>query len=272
MNSNLRRPLRIGPIVSLLIAVAGCSSSHQKTLEVSGGVALVESAGTPRLWVLTKHEEVRTATVRTSSRGGGTRDDTSFHFELLAFDPVTARPSWKKRLVTIGDPEAKGSSASRVIGSSVDGRLLGQQGDVVWLLIDNQPMAVRAVDGSTVADAASLEQRNPSLKGLLPREARYFGFDKGLVFMSADARRFVIEGPQLQAVPYVPTPTPAVTPERMANGRERIVLLRPTGEVSVRQVVLGGRWLGPYSEKEAAEVANDKLGSRLSQRRSRAAR
>ena len=265
MHSNSRKRLWTGPIASLLIAIAGCTNSHLKPPEVAGPIALVDAAGTPRLWVLTKQEEVRTVSVGVSSRSsGGTRDDTFFHFDIKAFDPVTARPAWTKRLVTIGDPEARGTSPSRVIGSSADGRLLGQDGDVVWLLIDNQPMAVRAADGSAVADAAGLEQRNPDLKGRLPSEAKYYGFDQGLVLMSADARRLVIRGPQLQAVPYVPTPTPVAAPERMANGRDRIVPLRPPiGEVPARQIVLGGQWLGLYSEKEAADVANDKFGDRV---------
>ena len=76
---------------------------------MAGPIALVDVAGTPSLWVPTKQEEVRAATVGTSSRRGSTRSDTFFHFEIKAFDPVTARPSWKKRLVTIGDGEAKGS-------------------------------------------------------------------------------------------------------------------------------------------------------------------
>ena len=151
-----------------------------------------------------------------------------------------------------------------MIGSSADGRLLGQDGDVVWLLIDSQPMAVRAADGSSVADAAGLEQRNPDLQGKLPSESRYYGFDKGLVLMSADARQLVIRGAELRAVPYVPTPVPVAAPERMSNGRERIVPLRPAiGEPPARQIVLGGQWLGLYSEKEAAEVANDKFGDRV---------
>ena len=91
-----------------------------------GPIALVEQAGTQRLWVLTKQEEVRTATVSVSSSSGRTRDG-----RLQAFDPVTARPSWKKRLLTIGDPEAHRFEPSRVIGSSASDQLLGQDGDVV---------------------------------------------------------------------------------------------------------------------------------------------
>jgi hypothetical protein len=260
---------RAGPIAwllgtCLLIGIAGCSRSHLASPEVAGPIALVDAAGTPRLWALTRQEEVRTATVGFSSRSGGTRDDTVFHFAIEAFDPASARPAWKRRLVTLGDPQAQGPRPSRVIGSSADGRLLGQDADVVWLLIDDQPLAVRVADGSVVADASIIEQRNPGLKGRLPREARYYGFDNGLVLMSADARRLVIRGPQLQAIPYVPTPAPAAAPERMANGRERIVPLRPPiGEAPARQVVLGGRWLGLYSEREAADLAGDLFGDKV---------
>jgi hypothetical protein len=262
MHSNSRERLRIGAIAALLIALAGCSSSHLKPPEVVGPIALIDDAKTPRLWVLTKHEEVRTATALPSSRSGWTRDDTFFHFDLKAFDPATARPSWTKRVLTIGDPDAHDDTPSRVLGSSAGGQLLGQEGQVVWLLIDSRPMALSAADGTVLADAAGIEQRNPALKGLLPREARYYGFDNGLVLTSADARRLVIRGPQLQAMPYVPTPAPAPAPDRLANGRERVVPTLPMGEVPARQVVLAGKWLGLYSEKEAADLANDPFGTR----------
>ena len=240
------------PAMGVLL-LAGCTSSHLDPPEVAGRPALVDHAGTPRLWLLTKQEEQRQVSVRGSSLNSGrVRTDTFFHFDLQALDPETARLLWKQRLLTLGDDQAKGTRPSRVIGSAADGRLLGQDGAVVWLLLDNEPWAVRAADGKPLADGAGLEKRNPTLKGLLPSEATFFGFDNGLVLMTADARPFVVRGPDLKAVPYVPTPAPVAHPELKSNGSPRIVPLRiAIGEIPARLVELDGRRVGLYSEKEA---------------------
>lgn len=48
----------------------------------------------------------------------------------VAGDPATARPLWSRRVLTLGDAEAVGPGPSRVIGSSADGHLPGQDGEV----------------------------------------------------------------------------------------------------------------------------------------------
>jgi hypothetical protein len=98
---------------------------------------------------------------------------------------------------------------------------------------------------------------------LLPSESKYYAFDRGLVLMTADARRMVIRGAALQASDYVPEPTPTPEPERYSNGRERIVPTMPYGEIPVRRVTLAGQWLGLYSDREAADAINDGFGDRL---------
>ncbi len=248
----------------LALAMTACSSSHMEPVAVQGRPAMVDDAGQARLWVLGKQEEVRQVGV-----GGGNRrtaqlrSDTFFHFTLQAFDPQTSRPLWSQRLLTLGDPDAQGSTTSKVIGSTVDARLLGQDGALVWLLIGSAPMAVSVRDGRVVADAAAIEQRNPTLKGLLPSEAKYYSFDRGLVFMTADARPMVIEGEALDATGYAPTLAPTPEPERYANGRERVAPLMPYGVVPARQVTLGGQWLGLYTAREAADASKDQFGDRL---------
>jgi hypothetical protein len=146
----------------------------------------------------------------------------------------------------------------------VSARLLGQEGTLVWLLIGDAPYALSAADGSVVVDAEKLQQANPALKGLLPSDATLYGFDHGLVFMSADARRFVVRGAEHRAVEYTPPP-PAAQPEGqlLANGRHELVPMRPFGEEPTRQTTLGGQWLGLYSDKEAADIADDEYGKTL---------
>jgi hypothetical protein len=233
---------------------------------MQGSPAMVDDSGKQRLWVLSKQEEPRQVGVG----GGGAntahywRTDTFFHFQVQAFDPIAATPLWKKRLITLGDPDAKGTEPSRVIGSAVEARLLGQDGALVWLLIGDAPFAVSAADGSIVADGDKLQQANPELKGLLPSEAKHYGFDHGLVLMTADARQFVVRGPELKAIAWTP-PTPPAEPEGrlQANGTQEVVPSMPLGEVHARQVTLDGQWLGLYSEKEAAEAGNDDWGRNL---------
>jgi hypothetical protein len=262
----MTRSMRLMLPVVLLFALGACRGSHFEQPEPQGPLAMVDDGGQPRLWLLSKQEEVRQVGV-----GGGTRSstrwrsDTFFHFAVHAYDPLAAKPLWNKTLLTFGDTEAKGTGPSRVIGSAVDARLLGQDGAVVWLLIGAQPFAVSAHDGSVIADAAGLQQRNPELQGLLPSDAKFYGFDQGLVLTSADARHFVIRGAKLKASAYTPPP-PAVEPlgPLRANGTHRTVPMRPLiGEAPERHVTLAGQWLGLYSEKEAADAADDTYGDNL---------
>jgi hypothetical protein len=246
--------------------LAACTRSNLEPPDVQGAPAMVDDGGQPRLWIVSKQEEWKQIAVGGASSRNRTdwRTDTFFHFRVQAFDPVTARPLWQRTLLTIGDPEAAGTGPSRVIGSDVDARLLGQDGDRVWLLIGDAPLAVSAADGSVIADAQALQQRNPELAGLLPNEAKHYGFDQGLVLMAADARRFVVRGKDLAATAYTPPPPPVDLPPQRADGSYESVPLRPPiGEVPVRQVTLDGQWLGLYSEKEAQDAGNDSFGRHL---------
>lgn len=260
---SLPRALSFPAAALFLAALAACSSSQFEPPEMQGPAAMVDDGGKPRLWILTKQEEVKQVSV-----GGGTRSssrwrsDTFFHFEVRAFDPLAAKPLWKKRLLTFGDPDAHGSEPSRVIGSAEGAHLLGQDGGIVWLMIGDAPFAVSAADGSLVADSEAIQRINPELKGLLPSEARHYGFDQGLVMMTADARMFVIRGAEQKAIAYAPPPPVQQEAPLKANGMPEIVPMRPPiGEVPTRQAMLQGQWLGLYSEKEAADLADDEFGS-----------
>ena len=259
------KPLRYLVIVLVLLALAACSGSELDPPEMQGPAAMVDDAGKPRLWVLSKQEEQRTVGV-----GGGTRSstswrtDTHFHFQVQAFDPVTARPLWSQRVLSIGDDQAQGTQPSRIIGSSAQGTLLGQHGGVVWLLVDHAPLALDAGSGKILIDAAGLEQRNPALKGLLPVDGKLYRFDGGLVFTAADARAFVVRAGDFGAEPYTPPPPPPPKPEYYADGSPRLVsIMQPLGEVPARLVRMDDDWVGLYSDKEAADAANDPFGDHL---------
>lgn len=258
-------PLLLAPLLLALfaLALAGCSRSTFEPRELHGPPAMVAHDGQPELWVLSRQEERRMVGIGSGRRSSGWRTDTYFHFRVQAFDPAAARPLWERTVLTLGDPKASGST-SRVIGSASGGRLLGQQGERVWLLVDGRPLALAVDDGAVVVDVARIEQDNPALKGLLPVEAQHFGFDRGLVFMGADGRRFAIRGRTLEAEPYAPPAPVAQAPLLKANGMPVIVpLRRAVGREPARQLRLDGQWLGLYSEKEAADAAGDPWGEHL---------
>jgi len=252
-------------LAATLLVASGCRRSIFEAPQMQGPAAMVESGGHSNLWLLSKQEEQRIV-----GYGGGTRStttwrtDTYFHFNVEAIDPVSTKTLWKQRVATFGDPSAHGPGPSRVVGSAESGQLLGQEGDNVWLLIGDAPYALSASDGHVLADAAGIEAANPSLKGLLPSEARLYGFDKGLVFMSADARSFVVRGPRHEALAYAPPPPPTPKVKLKANGMPEIAPMRPPiGEVPARQAQLGGAWIGLYSPREAEEILDDHWGRAL---------
>lgn len=253
-------------ILALLVAclLAACSSQFEPPV-MQGAPLMTEEVGPPRLWVLEKVEEQRQVGVGSFSRHstGHWRTDTYFHFEVQAFDPATARPLWKRRILTIGDAKAN-DTVSRVVGSGASARILGQDGEVVWVLIDDRPYALALDDGRRLAGIEQIEVANPVLKGLLPVDGRQYGFDHGLVLQAADARWFVIRGRQWQASAYVPPTSPTPPILRKRNGMPVIVPMRPAiGEVPARLLERGDRWLGLYSPREADDARDDSRGRNL---------
>jgi hypothetical protein len=261
-------PIRTRGAILLLLALllAACQrQSYFEPPEVQGYPLMVADGDAPRLFVLVKQEEQREYRFSGGARrNSGSRIDTYFHFELRVYDPLTAKPLWRRRLLTIGDPDAKTAiRATKIVGSAESGYLLGHAGDRVWLVIADAPYAVSVADGTLLAGPETLEQANPALQGRLPSEARHYGFDDGLVLLAADAQRWVVRGPDAKAEAYSP-PAPVVEPAPLkANGMPRIVPLRPLGDAPQRQIVLGERHLGLYSAREAEDAARDDRGDHL---------
>ena len=264
MRETIRRVL--APLMTLAaLALAACSGTRFEPPEVQGPPLMVAVDGKPLLLVLTKQEERR---VRRTSGGRNSssteRRDTLFHFDLRAYEPLTATPLWRARLVTFNDPKMSTSArVTRIIGSATSGSLLGQEGDRVWLQIAESPIAVAARDGALRVDAAAIEAANPDLAGRLPSEARFYGFDRGLYVQAADARRWVVRGPEAKAEPWVPAAPAAASAPLKANGMPKVIPLRPVGDAPARQAVINGRRIGLYSPNEAAAAANDPFGDRL---------
>ena len=262
---NMLRPFALWFTVVAAVLLAGCTGARFEPPEVQGWPLMVEVDGKPVLLALVKQEDVREVRFGGGRRSTSTtRRDTYFHFELRAYDPATATPLWRRRVLSLGDPDAKKNiPLTRVVGSSESGYLLGQDGDLVWLQIADSPAAVSVRDGTIVVTAETLESANPELKGRLPSEARHYGFDGGLVLHAADARQWRVRGAEGRAEAYTPPPPAVEAAPLKANGMPKTIPLRPYGEAPARLAQVDGTWIGLFTEKEAPEAANDQWGDRF---------
>ena len=170
--------------------ITGCNHSSFRPPEREGPPALVQQESEPRLWLMLKHEEQRSRHIGSSRTIGKWVTEVYYHFDLQAHDPATTERLWKKRLLTVKDDAG---------GHTAQARIFGQGGDVVWLFLNDGPVAVSSKDGGTLADRSTIEQRNPALRDLIPKDLDFYAYDDGLVIIAADARRFRIRGPDLQS-------------------------------------------------------------------------
>lgn len=109
--------------VCVLTVLSGCDSKGKLgPLKRTALVGMVKQGAEERLWVLYKQEETRRYTTQ-----------ARYHFELRGYDTSTADHVWTKRLLTV--PYNDG-------GYNAEGRILGQEGEHVWLFLHNQPVAV----------------------------------------------------------------------------------------------------------------------------------
>jgi hypothetical protein len=246
------RALRAAAIAVLWL-LPSCTTSHFEPPQRLGPPALVMHENEPRLWLFVKREEQKQISTGWGRRSSGSIiRETRYHFDLQCHDARTTERIWKTRLLTLKDKEG---------GHGAQARIFGQDGDVVWLFLNDQPVAVSSRDGSVLADRNLIEQRNAALQGLVPKELNFYAFDNGLVITAADARRYKVLASDYSAKSYQP-----VSEEQFSrlqfmsttwNGGYR------TGDFLTRMATLGGRWLGLYTEKEAADAGNDSFGDRL---------
>lgn len=259
--------LRQAWLLAGLIVLAGCNNSHFEEPEIQGHPGLVQHDDGADFVVLTQLEEVREVKV-----GGGRhsvtmfRKDTYFHFDLTAYDAATLEPSWTLRLATYGDPDLKPFQRypSKVVGSSVSGRMLGKDGNRIWLLVDSAPYVVDASTGELVMGPDALLAALPALEGLFPSDQRFWNFDRGPVVTLADGRVVRLAGESLAIEDWAPAPRPTASLPTWDNGMPRVVPTPPL-QPKVRHVVRGdGRWLALLTAKEAQDALNDERGNKAS--------
>lgn len=241
--------IRCAMLMAALLA-GGCTQATFKPPERNGPLALVESAAGRQLWLATVQEETRSRHV-----GGGSRRIGSWvseryhHLRLQAHDPATARRLWLRELRVLRDKDG---------GAGAQVRILGQQGDVVWVWVHDQAVALSAGDGALVADGAALEQANPGIAGVLPKELQYYAWTGELVVTLADARRMRIEVPGFRATPYE-----VEDESRFSHARSMSATWNGTygtNAFGVRHGRFGDAWIGLLSEKEARAAEHDPRG------------
>ena len=146
----------------LALSLAACSHGRFEPPERDGPIGLVDTGSGKQAWMaLTQEEEVSRHVGGGSRRIGKWVTEYRYHLRLQAHDPATAQRLWSKELEVLRDKE--GGLGARI-------RILGQQGDIVWMWVHDQPLALSARGAAVVADRAKIEQANPGLAGLLPNE------------------------------------------------------------------------------------------------------
>lgn len=249
----LRRATWLTSLV-LAAALVSCTSSEFEHPDRLGPPGLVVADGQPHLWLLVKQEESRLTTL---SRGykvyGELHNVTYYHLILTVHDTRSAARQWTRNLL-----ELKGDQG----GHSAQGRILGQDGDIVWLFLADRIVGLSSRDGAERVDGAEIERRNPSLRNLLPRESKFYAFDGALVITAADARRYRVSPVDFAAEPYTPESEEAFARARAYSTEWNGAFA--TSDFLTRLVPGSTRWLGLFTEKEAADASSDEFGRKFS--------
>ena len=237
----------------LALSLAACERSTFDPPRRDGPLGLVDTGNGAQLWLATTREEERSRHI-----GGGGRSvgkwvtERYTHLRLQAHDPATAQRAWLKTLLVVKD-EGRGT------GEGI--RILGQQGDRVWLWLHDRLLLLSARDASLVADRDALERANPALTGLFPRELAFHAWTgRELVVTLADGRRVRLDPRTLAASAYDVTDEAAFRDAGFMSTRWNGGF--PMKDFGVRNGMLGGRWIGLLSEREAQDAARDEWGDK----------
>ncbi|MBN8480651.1 MAG: hypothetical protein J0L88_03565 [Xanthomonadales bacterium] len=215
-----------------------------------GPIGLVTVGDEPALWLMTRQEEERSRHV-----GGGTRSigrwvtDHYLHFRLQAHDARDAGRRWLRELRVVKDDiDTHGRQA----------RIFGQQGEVVWVWVCDEVLALDARDGRVLADRVALERINPDLAGLLPRDLQFHAWYGGLVINLVDGRRVRLRSDGFIAEPFTIDDENAfryaTSLSTTWNG------FYQTKDFGVRAGTFGGHWIGLFSDAERRDAIDDGFG------------
>jgi hypothetical protein len=231
----------VAAFASLLVTLAYVASVvvSFRTAELEAprtvGVPVRVSAnGVDAVLLMTVQKESRTV-------GGGSRwrtyrgFETVTHFDVWRIDGATARPVWRKRLLT------------ERAGNVYDLGVLGADGDRFWYFLRG-PAVASIATGEVLGGAAAIEDRNAALKGVVPTDKGYYKFfdGYGLVFTSADARAWQVDAATLEAVPWQPK---AAVRRASAIGPPYYAASSSTS-FQKRGLTLAHAWLGVLTDDE----------------------
>ncbi len=158
---------------------------------------------------------------------------TNLFVDLWAINAADAKPLWRRRI-----------SSER--NGSMDGHsILGAHGDALWLLIRGQPTAVSLVTGDPLLKRGQLEERNQTLRGLLPTEERFYEFDShGLRFTALDGRAWRVSKDFVAAVE-------AAKPEGTGDAQTPAYFTPYASYMfQIRALDIPGAWLGVLTDEE----------------------
>ncbi|NJM37882.1 MAG: hypothetical protein HC845_08535 [Akkermansiaceae bacterium] len=226
--------------------LSSCSRSEFREPDRHGPPTLVVHAEKAQLWLLVEQEEMKSRNVGGGQRFGKHVTEVIYHFHLHIYDAQSTERVSKIHLLTLKEDSG---------GRRAEGHILGQDGEVIWLFLNDQPIALSAKDGSRVADAKELEARNPALQGQLSKEEKFYLFDAGLVVITADGQRFRVRAPDFKTEPYTPVDDRHFSWMKMMatqwNGGYQ------TNDFLCHTAMIDGKWLGLLSEKDAADTRDD---------------
>ncbi|MEO7362791.1 MAG: PA2928 family protein [Gemmatimonadaceae bacterium] len=161
------------------------SSRTFNGFEMHGGPVVVNRATAPMVLMLTSHWE--THSITTGRRATAANNYGDLHWDVFAFDAKDLSQKWTSRLATV-----------RHAQRDIEAMILGLSHNTLWVMADGL-MGVSMTDGKVIGDAASIEQANPQLRGLMPSTRRQMYFDNGLVLIAADGRRWRVDNETLRA-------------------------------------------------------------------------
>ena len=252
------RPTHLRPaawLAALVLAatLGGCAASDFRPPDRMGPPGLVLSDGAPHLWLLLKQEESRQTTLGTGHFAYGELHRETFHHLILeSHDTRDTAREWRRPLLELNDDQG---------GHSAEARILGQDGDVVWLFLADRIVGLSSRDGSSLIDGPEIERRNASLRGLLSREPGFYIFDGALIITTADARRYRVRAPGFLAEPYTPASQEAF--DRAEAFSTQWGGAFDTRDFLTRLAPDGDRWFGLFTAKEAADASSDEFGRKL---------
>lgn len=202
--------------------------------EPRGAMLRTAQGGADRVYLLTTQSE-RIVPLRFGT-GTPMEPYDQLHVDLWAFDPVAARPQWRRRLRSFTDRQP------------LSYELLGADRTTLWLFV-REPLAVSLADGAVRADGARLDAVNASLAGKRVDQEGYVAFGaQGLQVTLSDSAQSVIDGETFIARPR------AAAPRRDREMAVPGLAATRTDRFQYRGLPLVGRWIGVLADEEAAAL------------------